>query len=48
MNRRRWQVIAFVFAAWALMPVIALWLMLTHPGKCALIWKRELTGTWFK
>jgi len=40
--------IAFVvFVLWTLFPVIALWLMLTHPGKCALIWKKELENSWW-
>ena len=46
MNKSR--VYTFIFFSWLLMPVMCAWLMLTHPGKCALIWKRELTGTWWK
>jgi len=44
----RTNVYAFIFISWLLMPLMCVWLMLTHPGKCAVIWKRELTGTWFK
>ena len=36
-----------VLIAWALFPLIAIWLMITHPGKCALIWKKEMKGDWF-
>lgn len=32
---------------WAMFPLMALWLMITHPGKCALIWKKELEGSWW-
>ncbi|MCD9046820.1 hypothetical protein [Luteimonas sp. MHLX1A] len=41
------RVLAFIAFCWLLMPLMCIWLMLTHPGKCALIWKREITGTWF-
>ena len=48
MDDRNATFYVFLFLAWALMPLMTVWLMLTHPGKCALIWKREITGTWFK
>ena len=46
-TKRDWQFWLFLVISWGLFPVMAIWLMLTHPGKCALIWKKELTGTWF-
>jgi len=46
-DKNSWQFWLFVFLAWALFPFMALWLWLTHPGKCALIWKKEVTGEWF-
>lgn len=36
-----------VFCCWITFPLLCVWLMLTHPGKCALIWKKELSGTWW-
>lgn len=43
-DKNTWQFWVFVLIAWALFPVTAAWLMLTHPGRCALITKRLLTG----
>jgi len=37
-----------VLCCWITFPILALWLMLTHPGKCALIWKKEMCGTWWE
>ncbi len=42
-----WEVWLVVVVGWLLFPLLALWLMLTHPGKCAWIWKMELTGAWW-
>lgn len=41
-----WQFWGCVLLAWALFPITAAWLMLTHPGRYALITKRLLTGEW--
>lgn len=41
------KVYAVVFCCWLTFPLLCVWLMLTHPGKCAVAWKRELSGTWF-
>ncbi len=38
----------FVLISWVTFPIVALWIWVTNPGKCALIWKREITKTWFK
>ena len=46
-TQKKLEVALFIAISWALMPLMCFWLMLTHPGKCALIWKRELTGTWW-
>jgi hypothetical protein len=47
-NRRNWQFWVFVFVAWVTFPLTAIWIFFTHPGKCALILKKEITGSWFK
>ena len=47
-TKKHWQFWLFVVCAWALFPLMAIWLMLTHPGKCAKIWNMEICGTWFR
>jgi len=46
-GKKNHQFWLFVFLSWLSFPILAVWLMLTHPGKCAACWKNELTGSWF-
>lgn len=41
-----WQFWAFVVGAWLVFPLTCAWLMVTHPGRVALITKRVLLGDW--
>ena len=45
-DKNSWQFWAFVGTSWILFPITAAFLMLTHPGRCALITKRVVTGDW--
>lgn len=45
-DKTSWQLWAFVLIAWATFPIAAAWLMLTHPGRCAMITRRLLLGEW--
>lgn len=46
--KKKFDLFFVVTFAWITFPLVAAWIMLTHPGKCALIWKREIEGTWFE
>ena len=47
-TKRNWQFWIFIFLSWITFPLMAIWLMLTHPGKCAKVWKMEICGIWFE
>lgn len=47
-TKKDWQFKLFVIVAWLIFPLVALFIWLTHPGKCAMILKKELTGTWWE
>ena len=42
-----WQFWVFMISSWFSFPALCVWLMVTHPGKCAKAWKMEITDTWF-
>lgn len=41
-----WDLPSTVAVAWLVWPLTALWLWLTHPGRCALVLKWSLSGKW--
>ncbi len=43
----KFDLILVVTIAWIFFPLVALWIWLTNPGKCALIFKKELNNSWF-
>lgn len=43
-DKHTWQFWIFLLLAWILFPLTAVWLILTHPGRCALITKWVLVG----
>lgn len=45
-DKSDWQFWVFVICAWAAMPLLCAWLMLTNPGRCGWIWMRVAKGEW--
>ena len=45
-DQNTWQFWAFLLLSWLAFPITCLWLMATHPGRCALITKRVLLNDW--
>jgi hypothetical protein len=41
-----WQFWVFVICAWAAMPLMCVWVMATHPGRCAWIWYKVVNNEW--
>ncbi len=44
---KKLDLIIYFMTGWITFPALCVWLMLTQPGKCILIWKKELSGTWW-